>query len=552
MSNKNLIWLIGGGGLAAAVIAGIAYFSLANSSKILKMIPADSEVVMTYNLNQAIESMGCEISNDEVVLTPEIEDFVDELFTKRDKKDFNKFLEALVDADNCFDLDQIALVVNPSDDNEEYALLSVKDKENAIKFIEDNYKNADFEEEGDYDVAKTSNREYIVIDDDYCWVYHSSFGVDWDEREKLDESDAVDAIEDLKKKADKESISDVSYKDVFNKDAIFALLYNSKGSEFNDYMSSTFGKYWEDTYDEVKVGVNVTIDDAVAEMQVQLYNKVGDKIEKHPMLQNINSDFAKYLTPDDYFACAIAIDYKFIKNLIEETGESIDDDAEKILSSLKGTMSVAFGIKDFKKLQEGDPSGITFMAMAEMSKNDANELIQMLAKEANGKGMSYDGSTIKFNADGFNLEIGSKDGYLYIANRPLKEKGNDQIPASFFEEKQFAAKTLFSKDQELAKLLDLSEDITAEMILGEDGCLSYTVDYGDIGDAKGIADYFIKKAHSIYKSDSKRRKLEKWFENTYKNTYSYDNYGYGDYGYDEYVATDSLPREDTYYADYCY
>lgn len=540
MSKKLLIGIIGG--IAAVGIAVTAFFLLSNSSKILKMIPAESELVMTFNVNELIESTGCEISGEEVILTPEIEELTKDLFGKGDKKEFNEFLEALAESNNCFDLDQIAFVANDTDDWEEYALVAVKNRENAIKFFEDQHKDANFEKEGNYDVAKLYSTKYIVIDDDYCWVYSSNFDIEnWEDYEKLDESDAVEAIEDLKKKANEKSISDVSYKkDVLNGDAVFAMLYDSKNSQFNDDMSRIFGKYWEDTYNEVKVGVEVILDDAVAEMKVQLYNKEGDKIEKHPMLQNINSDFAKYITPDDYFAGAIAMDTQFIKDLIEETGENIDDDAEEVLSSLKGTMSVAFGIKDFNKIKAGDPSGITFLAMAEMSKNDADELIQNLADEANGREMSYNGSTIECNVNGFTFEIGSKDGYIYIANRPLKEKGNEQIPASFFEEKQFAAKSLFSKDQDFAKLIELTEDVTAEMVLNEDGCLSYKVDFGDIGDAKGLPDFYIKKAYELYSNKSKRRELEEWFENTFSGASSYDDYGYSDYSYDDYVYGDTV------------
>lgn len=531
-NNKSmvLVWsLIAVCALAALGVVGYYVLGGSASSGLLKMIPAETDLVVTVDGAQILKSAGCKLSGDGVEFSRVIEKFMKNMSKKEQEA-----LEYIAQA-KCFDIDQAVFAVNMVNDtryfnhepdvSEVFALISITNKDEVVKFFEELDDEFDFDEEKGYQVCNMGWRDFIVVEDDYCWFYTGSshvFGDNYDD--EISDVEVVKRIEKIKNNAQKGSIADVSYKrEILAGGSAAALIFDSKN--LSDILGVEWGEYLGDKkYNEFKVGVVADLEKESISLNAKLFDKDGGEIVWAPGLGKINGSFAKYLNSDDVFVMATAIDpdfswEKYISLIEEKTNEQVPDEIRgeivKWLSALKGTVMYAVGFESLDKLIESKFTGLNVMAIVEMKDGKAKEAIDELAKLGAllGGKMVKDGSALVINADNIKFKLEEKDGNLVLSNRQLKEQGNENIPNSFFGGKATAMILNINKDSDIAELLELPGNSVLEMS-NEGYELKAKLMFSGITDEAGIFEFIMSKV-AKYITPEFEKKIERKFESMY-------------------------------------
>lgn len=556
-NNKSmvLVWsLIAVCALAALGVVGYYVLGGSASSGLLKMIPAETDLVVTVDGAKILKSAGCKLSGHGV----EFPRVIEKLMKNMSKKE-QETLEYIAQA-KCFNIDQAAFAVNMVSDtrysnhdpdvSEVFALISITNKDEVVKFFEDLDDEFDFDEEKGYQVCNMGWRDFIVVEDDYCWFYTGSshvFGDNYDD--EISDVEVVKRIEKIKNNAQKESIADVSYKrEILAGGNAAALMFDSKN--LSDILGVEWGEYLGDkNYNEFKVGVVADLEKESISLSAKLFDKDGGEIVWAPGLGKINGSLAKYLNSDDVFVMATAIDpnfswEKYISLIEEKTNEKVPDEIRgeivKWLSALKGTVMYAVGFESLDKLIESKFAGLNVMAIVEMKDGKAKEAIDESAKLGallGGEMVKKDGSALVINADNIKFRLEEKDGNLVLSNRHLKEQGNENMPNSFFDGKTTAMILNINKDSDIAELLELPGNSVLEMS-NKGGELNAKLMFSGITDEAGILEFIMSKV-AKYITPEFEKKIERKFESMY--------------GYDDepqWEAVDSAAALETGYDNY--
>lgn len=532
-NNKSmvLVWsLIAVCALAALGVVGYYVLGGSASSGLLKMIPAETDLVVTVDGAKILKSAGCKLSGHGV----EFPRVIEKLMKNMSKKE-QETLEYIAQA-KCFNIDQAAFAVNMVSDtrysnhdpdvSEVFALISITNKDEVVKFFEELDDEFDFDEEKGYQVCNMGWRDFIVVEDDYCWFYTGSshvFGDNYDD--EISDVEVVKRIEKIKNNAQKESIADVSYKrEILAGGNAAALMFDSKN--LSDILGVEWGEYLGDkNYNEFKVGVVADLEKESISLSAKLFDKDGGEIVWAPGLGKINGSLAKYLNSDDVFVMATAIDpnfswEKYISLIEEKTNEKVPDEIRgeivKWLSALKGTVMYAVGFESLDKLIESKFTGLNVMAIVEMKDGKAKEAIDESAKLGallGGEMVKKDGSALVINADNIKFRLEEKDGNLVLSNRQLKEQGNENIPNSFFDGKATAMILNINKDSDIAELLELPGNSVLEMSNKGDE-LNAKLMFSGITDEAGIFEFIMSKV-AKYITPEFEKKIERKFESMY-------------------------------------
>lgn len=534
-NNKSmvLVWsLIAVCALAALGVVGYYVLGGSASSGLLKMIPAETDLVVTVDGAKILKSAGCKLSGHGV----EFPRVIEKLMKNMSKKE-QETLEYIAQA-KCFNIDQAVFAVNMVSDtrysnhdpdvdvSEEFALISITNKDEVVKFFEDLDDEFDFDEEKGYQVCNMGWRDFIVVEDDYCWLYIGSshvFGDNYDD--EISDVEVVKRIEKIKNNAQKESIADVSYKrEILAGGNAAALMFDSKN--LSDILGVEWGEYLGDkNYNEFKVGVVADLEKESISLSAKLFDKDGGEIVWAPGLGKINGSLAKYLNSDDVFVMATAIDpnfswEKYISLIEEKTNEKVPDEIRgeivKWLSALKGTVMYAVGFESLDKLIETKFTGLNVMAIVEMKDGKAKEAIDESAKLGTllgGEMVKKDGSALVINADNIKFRLEEKDGNLVLSNRQLKEQGNENMPNSFFDGKTTAMILNINKDSDIAELLELPGNSVLEMSNKGDE-LNAKLMFSGITDEAGILEFIMSKV-AKYITPEFEKKIERKFESMY-------------------------------------
>lgn len=532
-NNKSmvLVWsLIAVCALAALGVVGYYVLGGSASSGLLKMIPAETDLVVTVDGAKILKSAGCKLSGHGV----EFPRVIEKLMKNMSKKE-QETLEYIAQA-KCFNIDQAAFAVNMVSDtrysnhdpdvSEVFALISITNKDEVVKFFEDLDDEFDFDEEKGYQVCNMGWRDFIVVEDDYCWFYTGSshvFGDNYDD--EISDVEVVKRIEKIKNNAQKESIADVSYKrEILAGGNAAALMFDSKN--LSDILGVEWGEYLGDkNYNEFKVGVVADLEKESISLSAKLFDKDGGEIVWTPGLGKINGSLAKYLNSDDVFVMATAIDpnfswEKYISLIEEKTNEKVPDEIRgeivKWLSALKGTVMYAVGFESLDKLIESKFTGLNVMAIVEMKDGKAKEAIDESAKLGallGGEMVKKDGSALVINADNIKFRLEEKDGNLVLSNRHLKEQGNENMPNSFFDGKTTAMILNINKDSDIAELLELPGNFVLEMS-NKGGELNAKLMFSGITDEAGILEFIMSKV-AKYITPEFEKKIERKFESMY-------------------------------------
>ena len=547
--------------VAFAALGAGTYFLLGakSSSQLLKMIPAETDLVMTVDGKQILQSAGCKLSADGLELPRAIEKIMKNM-SNQEKEIFDEIAQA-----KCFNIDQVVYALNMVKDteysdhepdfSEGYVLISITNKEEVKKFFENLDDEFDFDDENGYEVSKIGWRDFIVVDDEYCWIYVGSrhvFDYDYEADDDVAEKAVVKRIEKIKNEANKKSIADVSYKsNILSDGNAAALMFDSKN--LSDILGIEWGEYLGDKkYNELKVGVVANLEKESISLKAKLYDKDGGELEWSPGFGEINSSLAKYLNDNDMLVVASAIDpdfswEKYLSFIEEKTGEKMPKEIRseylKWMSALKGTIMYSVGFDSLDKLIKGDFTGLNCLAIVEMKDGKAKEAIDEISKLAALTGGEYikkEGSALVLNADKFKFKLEEIDGNLILSNREIKEAGNEKMPNSFFDGKASASKLNIKKDSEIATLLDFPGNSSLELTFDKKELVA-KLTFEGITEEAGILEFFISKINK-YISPDFQRKIEDKFDLGYGNDYGVD------YGVES-IATDTLVADSVAYVD---
>ena len=547
--------------VAFAALGAGTYFLLGakSSSQLLKMIPAETDLVMTVDGKQILQSAGCKLSADGLELPRAIEKIMKNM-SNQEKEIFDEIAQA-----KCFNIDQVVYALNLVNDteysdhnpdvSEGYMLISITNKEEVKKFFENLDDEFDFDDENGYEVSKIGWRDFIVVDDEYCWIYVGSrhvFDYDYEADDDVAEKAVVKRIEKIKNEANKKSIADVSYKsNILSDGNAAALMFDSKN--LSDILGIEWGEYLGDKkYNELKVGVVANLEKESISLKAKLYDKDGGELEWSPGFGEINSSLAKYLNENDMLVVAGAIDpdfswEKYLSFIEEKTGEKMPKEIRseylKWMSALKGTIMYSVGFDSLDKLIKGDFTGLNCLAIVEMKDGKAKEAIDEISKLAALTGGEYikkEGSALVLNADKFKFKLEEIDGNLILSNREIKEAGNEKMPNSFFDGKASASKLNIKKDSEIATLLDFPGNSSLELTFDKKELVA-KLTFEGITEEAGILEFFISKINK-YISPDFQRKIEDKFDLGYGNDYGVD------YGVES-IATDTLVADSVAYVD---
>lgn len=547
--------------VAFAALGAGAYFLLGakSSSQLLKMIPAETDLVMTVDGKQILQSAGCKLSADGLELPRAIEKIMKNM-SNQEKEIFDEIAQA-----KCFNIDQVVYALNLVNDteysdhnpdvSEGYMLISITNKEEVKKFFENLDDEFDFDDENGYEVSKIGWRDFIVVDDEYCWIYVGSrhvFDYDYEADDDVAYKAVVKRIEKIKNEANKKSIADVSYKsNILSDGNAAALIFDSKN--LSDILGIEWGEYLGDKkYNELKVGVVANLEKESISLKAKLYDKDGGELEWSPGFGEINSSLAKYLNDNDMLVVAGSIDpdfswEKYLSFIEEKTGEKMPKEIRseylKWMSALKGTIMYSVGFDSLDKLIKGDFTGLNCLAIVEMKDGKAKEAIDEISKLAALTGGEYikkEGSALVLNADKFKFKLEEIDGNLILSNREIKEAGNEKMPNSFFDGKASASKLNIKKDSEIATLLDFPGNSSLELTFDKKELVA-KLTFEGITEEAGILEFFISKINK-YISPDFQRKIEDKFDLGYGNDYGVD------YGVES-IATDTLVADSVAYVD---
>ena len=547
--------------VAFAALGAGAYFLLGakSSSQLMKMIPAETDLVMTVDGKQILQSAGFKLSADGIELPRAIEKIMKNMSNKE-----QEIFEDIAQA-KCFNIDQVVYALNMVKDteysdhepdfSEGYVLISITNKEEVKKFFENLDDEFDFDDENGYEVSKIGWRDFIVVDDEYCWFYYGSrhvFDYDYNADDDVAEKAVVKRIEKIKNEANKKSIADVSYKsNILSDGNAAALMFDSKN--LSDILGIEWGEYLGDKkYNELKVGVVANLEKESISLKAKLYDKDGGELEWSPGFGEINSSLAKYLNENDMLVVASAIDpdfswEKYLSFIEEKTGEKMPNEIRseylKWMSALKGTIMYSVGFDSLDKLIKSDFTGLNCLAIVEMKDGKAKEAIDEISKLAALTGGEYikkEGSALVLNADKFKFKLEEIDGNLILSNREIKEAGNEKMPNSFFDGKASASKLNIKKDSEIATLLDFPGNSSLELTFDKKELVA-KLTFEGITEEAGILEFFISKINK-YISPDFQRKIEDKFDLGYGNDYGVD------YGVES-IATDTLVADSVAYVD---
>ena len=540
-------------GAIAALCAGYFVYK-AMSSSVLDEIPAESDFVMVFDGEQILKSAGCKMSGGELELSDALNKLV-----KRMDADEVRLLDELKQAD-CFDFDKVVFVANMrNDDNEpdyyeSYVVLPVDNQEKAVEFFEDAFKKLNFSHEDEYMVAG-GGREYIIIDDDYCWLHFGSRDI-YEDYDNNYDSEAAKHIAKLRRMASKESVADVSFKeDILDGGSAVAAVFDSKN--MSDILNVEWGDFLADAqYNDFVVGATLSLEGAAMEASLQLFSKDGDEIKLYPWAGNVNAEFAEYINSKDMLVVASATNpeynwEKLIRALEEGTGDEMPKEYRakvlEALTSMGGTISYAVGIENIESLLNKDLSGLTFMSMMEFKDGKPKELLDELAQNlkvldgTNNVSVKYDNSVLEVSVMGTIFKAEVKDGKLWIANRPLREMGNSLMPKSYFDGKAFAARFALPKDNQFVKMVDLTGDLLIDLSCDGNELLA-RVDFSDVNGSVGVLDFLFTKGQELIAPKYINR-----FENMFSKfeVDASSDYNDGAYGVDSIAipATDSAYYE---------
>ena len=503
-SKRWILWtLIGVIAIALLAVGGFMAFKIFSSPLILKVIPADdSDLVITADGEKILQSAGFEISGGKITLPHTLQGFVNRVGIEQ-----QRLLDKLLAA-KCFDVSRVAFVVNftKNDIYETYSVVSIKSRNEVVDLIENiSEGNMRFVPDGDYDVCNYGYRDFIIVNDRFCWIYSGSRHVVGGEYgAEMTTADAVRRINDIVSKANDRSIADVSYKrDVLggsNAAAAFFDSYNIcelNGIKLGELMGNPH-------FNNAQVGIEADLSGMSIEMEARVYDENGNVVEFIPYSDEIDGSFTKYLTNNDLLVSAVAIDDDFpweshISQIEAKTGKTIPYEVRSellpVLSLLEGTSCFAVGMNG--ALSETPE----LMMIVGVKDGKAQELLAKMAemfRRKSGCYVNYDGSVLEFKPGNAMFKAEERNGDIFISNRPISTDGNSAISSSMFRGNMAAIVAHIDSGSQLAALGGLPGDVTVQFT-ADNKELKLSIELEGADGYAGLLDFVVAKAVALSK-----------------------------------------------------
>ena len=495
-----------------AIVGVVAWvLSMLYPADLLKMVPANSDIVVAIDGEQILEASGVDISIFGIEYSENFQELIDFYGNKKDG-----LLSNLMSA-KCFDPRRIVFVTNvnkPSDSSlevllESYFLISLFNRDDAETILKDS--NFKITCKDDYSISKVAYNTFIILNDDYCWLYKGNYCLDENiENENiiLTENDVVNRIDCITNLASTSSIStDPHKRDIlYNGSAIAACIDTKNFSEvINQKLTPILG---ENGINQEKIAISMRFDKMLFESEVSLYDKDWKQIAISPNSKKINESCAKWLNQKDLLSVAFTIDgdapwadiIEHIESIIGINIPQLErEQLLTLLTSLDGTIMCACGINGI--IQAVDKTA-NITSILEFKDGKANELFNLASEILHSIGAQniiQEGSIIEAEINNNKIKMQEIDGKMIISNRRIEIKGNDVMNPEFFAENSFASIMYLDKDNFISRYLDLEGSILLATTC-DNNKLSMKLNIQDIekdNKSTGVIDFFIPSALKI-------------------------------------------------------
>lgn len=450
---KIALW--GGCGVAAAGIGVGAYMFLASGEKnaedMLGCVPAESDLVITFNSAQLLESTNSKLEDGKIVYSETVSTLIDNAtaLIKEEVGDDWDDVQEWIDfsGSGLVGYESAVFVANiPAKEDkkpEMYYLMNITDEKGFVESVENLPESPlSFDDVEGYKVSTIMNTEYdwesgeskkvpaitIAIKDNIAWMVFFK-----------DEEKTVEFINEQLEKASEQSIVDVVWKKEFlaGKHSIAVLLdtkpiWKLMQKEVRELASIELGdiamdKGYTDSYFQMWCDV----EGPTATLTAGMVSKDGKKLQI-PFIGSttINSSFLKYLNNYDVSALSIAVpkglDYKKIAqhyaDLIGETlPHNFDEQLAQIQPYIKkiegATITIGCGVKQISMDDSviRSVSNYDVIAVATLQPGVAQEVLGLAVSKAEEFGIS-----LTRTANGVmyedNLPVGGRYQQVWVDN----------------------------------------------------------------------------------------------------------------------------------------
>lgn len=458
--------------LLFALILGLASCSNSKSSRLLKLIPEGYDVVAVVDVDNILKSMDGSIDDGKIQLPSWLSSQLPSNI-KDEFKDFNAEL-----AKSGVDIKSFAVAYSYRKNNGVF-LINLDDSKKFVKTIT----NLDFDEEdqdGDFTLYSKGHWSHIVVNGD---VAYALMDVSSDDNPlRMISRFAEDAKEASFASSKVGSfVADANAAGCavrLPKEAAQSMSY-MYGDAFARQMSQYLNGYIcfkaDINGDELTI-TGKAFDDEGNARDFKDFNMVNTDAK-------ISKQALSYLTPNETFVCAVAIqDAKFDKilnQIAENTYSSSDKMAfnavKSFLKQIDGTVAFGFGLTDGLEslylMATEQPQMLTqFDAtlVIQTKEGKTKAMMKDITELIDQTGMPYDktsgGITIPVQDD-FKINIMADGDFLVVSNRSAKKQGeNDTADEADLEDYISGIALLLKKDNKLMRDFNLKYDIFASLV----------------------------------------------------------------------------------------
>lgn len=423
--------------LAAVLALGLASCS-DKSTTLQALVPADADMVVSFNLSQTLENADCKADANGITLSPAVDSLLKAQVGPDDEELKTILSIGSIDYKNIyFVFDNMfgnnggmAAIMQITDVNDFTASLDKLGMKSSMK---------------DGFTIYAENHEGIYLRDNIAWIIDGN------------PESAISGINDLCKRAEKESILSKQWmKDYLSQDrAVNAVInINNMPAAYRALIKKQTSSSAPEMVDKIldgSFGFGLDLDGLKAVFSGQAFDSEGKIINlneayKGMKMKEISPDFIKYLNSDDVAVLTGSVpeDYPWGDFLSSMAGASGLPEAQLkmiqgYVEDLEGTVAVAFGpkqgVSSFTSTDINNSwDGIMFITLKEGKAPGYADLIESLLGQI-GVTVTKDAAIDCRVADieGTKIYMATRGNMFIIATRPVKEYDNSVFSASDFK-----------------------------------------------------------------------------------------------------------------------
>ena len=455
--------------LPVMAIIGVAIWviSILIPANLLKIVPADSDIVVAIDGEQILEESGVNISIFGIEYSENVQELLDYIEKCSRLSD--------IEVSKCFDPRRIVFVTNVNNSSqpiflESYLLISLFDRDDAEEFITSLDSNFKISYKNDYSISKVDYNTFFVLNDDYCWLHKISHYNNKlvDNHIEFTEDDIAKRIDEIVHAASENPIlEDANKSSILNNDNAISACIDTKN--FSEIANTELGNILPNVkFNEEKLAFNARFEEMSFISEATLYDKEWKQIPISPNSKKINESCAKWLNSKDRLSIAFTIDENTPwANIIEQT-ESITNtklpkpEREQLLTfltSLDGTVMCACGINGIIQAMNKSANLTSIIEIKEEKAPELFKLSSDILNSIDAQNIKQGDSVIEAEIDNNKIKMQQIGEKIIISNRQIEINGNDVMSPEFFFEKSFASMLYLNKSNFISRYLDLDGDV---------------------------------------------------------------------------------------------